>query len=146
LRNTNKGNCVIMKVERPTPGSQPMFQRLYLSLAAMKQGFLECCRPVIGLDGCFLKGPYKGTLLVAVGRDANNNIYPIAIVVVEAEIKESWIWFLECLVSDLGCHARHVRPTFISDRQKVSFTTYIILHFIFFFFYLFFDNFFFSLC
>jgi hypothetical protein len=52
-------------------------------------------------------------------------MYPIAIAVVEAEIKESWTWFLECIVSDLGSHARHVRPTFISDRQKVSFITYI---------------------
>jgi len=34
-----------------------MFQTLYMSLAAMKQGFLEGCRPVIRLDGCFLKGP-----------------------------------------------------------------------------------------
>jgi hypothetical protein len=89
LRQTNKGSRVMMKVERPTPDSEPMFQRLYKSLAAMKQRFLEGCRPVIGLDGCFLKGPYKGTLLAAVGRDANNNMYPIAIAIVEAEIKES---------------------------------------------------------
>ncbi|XP_062177170.1 uncharacterized protein LOC133882086 [Alnus glutinosa] len=74
LRQTNKGSCVMMKVERPTPNSEPLFQRLYMSLAAMKQGFLEGCRPVIGLDGCFLKGPYKGTLLAAVGRDVNNNM------------------------------------------------------------------------
>jgi len=80
---------VMMKFEKLTPESYPMFQRLYLSLAAMKQGFLEGCRPVIGLDGCFLKGPYTGTLLAAVSRDANNNMYQIAIAVVEDEIKES---------------------------------------------------------
>jgi len=57
LRQTNKGSCVMMKVERPTFASEPMFQTLYMSLAAMKQGFLEGCRPVIRLDGCFLKGP-----------------------------------------------------------------------------------------
>jgi hypothetical protein len=129
LRQTNKDSCVIMKVERPTPDSEPMFQRLYMSLTAMKQGFLEGCRPVIGLDGYFLKGPYKGTLLAAVDRDANNNMYPIAIAIVEAEMKESWTWFLECIVSDLRSHARHVRPTFISDRQKVSFITYITFFF-----------------
>jgi hypothetical protein len=129
LRQTNKGSCVMMKVERPTSASEPMFQRLYMSLAAMKQGFLEGCRSVISLDGCFLKGPYKGTLLVAVGRDDNNNMYPIAIVVVEAEIKKSWTWFLECIVSNLGSHARHVRPTFVSDWQKVSFITYITFFF-----------------
>jgi hypothetical protein len=36
LRQTNKGSCVMMKVERPTPASEPMFQRLYMSLVAMK--------------------------------------------------------------------------------------------------------------
>jgi len=50
-------------------------------------------------------------------------MYPIAYVVVEAEIKDSWIWFLETLVSDIGHHKRHSMPTFISDRQKVSYGT-----------------------
>jgi len=34
LRQTNKGSCVMMKVERPTPASEPMFQRLYMSLCS----------------------------------------------------------------------------------------------------------------
>jgi hypothetical protein len=67
LRRTNPGSCVLMKVERQNPNLPAKFQRLYLSLAAMKKGFLEGCRPVIGLDGCFLKGPYKGILLAAIG-------------------------------------------------------------------------------
>nr|KAJ0216107.1 hypothetical protein LSAT_V11C300133080 [Lactuca sativa] len=33
------------------------------------------CRPVISVDGCHLKGSYKGKLLVAVTKDANNNYY-----------------------------------------------------------------------
>ncbi|XP_059461899.1 uncharacterized protein LOC132190869 [Corylus avellana] len=118
LRKTNKGTCIMMKVERPNPNLPPRFQRLYVSLAAMKKGFIEGCRPIIGVDGCFLKGAFKGQLLAAVSRDGNNNMYPIAFAVVEAETKDSWIWFLETLVSDLGTHDRHARPTFISDRQK----------------------------
>ncbi|KAK8611716.1 hypothetical protein V6N13_131760 [Hibiscus sabdariffa] len=39
---------------------------------AVKQGWIEGCRPFIGVDGCFLKAVIKGALLVAVGRDANN--------------------------------------------------------------------------
>ncbi|TYJ15670.1 hypothetical protein E1A91_A10G199100v1 [Gossypium mustelinum] len=35
-------------------------------------------RPLIGLDGCFLKGPFKSEFLKSVGRDANNQIFPIA--------------------------------------------------------------------
>ncbi|XP_059436479.1 uncharacterized protein LOC132169463 [Corylus avellana] len=82
----------------------------------MKKGFLDGCSPVIEVDGCFLKGSFKGQLLVAVGKDRNNNMYPIA--VVEAETKDFWTWFLEILVSDLGVHERSYRLTFISDRQK----------------------------
>jgi hypothetical protein len=110
-----------MKVDRPNLDLPPKFGRLYVSLAAMKRGFLEGCRPIIGVDGCFLKGPFKGQLLSAVGRDGNNNMYPIAFAIVEAEVKDSWVWFLKTLVADLDTHGRHDRPTFISDRQKVTF-------------------------
>jgi hypothetical protein len=119
LRMTNKGSCVMIKVDRPNPHVAPKFGRLYFSLPAMKKGFLDGCRPVIGVDECFLKGPFKGQLLAAVGQDGNNNMYPIAFGVVEAENRESWTWFLETLVFDLGVHERGCRPTFISDRQKV---------------------------
>jgi hypothetical protein len=54
----------------------------------------------------------------AVGRDANNNMYPIAMAVVEVETKDCWTWFLEVLVTDLG-PTRH-GLTFISDRQKIK--------------------------
>ncbi|XP_062164908.1 uncharacterized protein LOC133871483 [Alnus glutinosa] len=64
LRRTNPGSCVMIKVEKTNPNLPTKFHRLYMSLAAMKKWFLEGCRPVIGLDGCFLKGPYKGILLV----------------------------------------------------------------------------------
>jgi hypothetical protein len=57
--------------------------------------------------------------MAAVGRDANNNMYPIAMAVVEAETRESWTWFLETLVAHLAPCGPH-GWTFISDRQKVS--------------------------
>jgi hypothetical protein len=90
LRRTNVGSCVMMKVDRPLPDIPTKFQLLYLSLAAMKRGFLAGCRPIIGLDACFLKGPHKGQLLATISRDANNQMYSLAFAVVEAEIKESW--------------------------------------------------------
>ncbi|GKA74366.1 hypothetical protein Tco_0780668 [Tanacetum coccineum] len=37
----------------------------------------KACR---GLDGCFLKGLKKGQLLTCVGRDANDQMYPVACV------------------------------------------------------------------
>jgi len=66
-----------------------VFQRIYICFDACRRGFLDGCWRVLGLDGCFLKGPMKGELLSAVGRDANNQIYPIAWAVVEYENKDS---------------------------------------------------------
>jgi hypothetical protein len=58
--------------------------------------------------------------MTAIGRDANNNTYPISMAFVEAETKDSWSWFLEALLADLG-PSGVPRWTFISDRQKASF-------------------------
>jgi hypothetical protein len=58
--------------------------------------------------------------LVAVGRDPNDNIYPIVIAVVEAESKDNWFWFLETLVADLGLNGS-IGWTFISNKQNVYF-------------------------
>ncbi|WVZ12836.1 hypothetical protein V8G54_017366 [Vigna mungo] len=63
-------------------------------------------------------GKYGGQLLTAVGRDGNDQMLPIANVVVEVENKESWTWFLEHLIEDLGGEAVCVGCTFISDQQK----------------------------
>uniref|UniRef100_A0A2N9GBQ0 F-box domain-containing protein n=1 Tax=Fagus sylvatica TaxID=28930 RepID=A0A2N9GBQ0_FAGSY len=43
--------------------------------------------PIIGLDECHLKGVYGGQLLSAVGRDGNDNLFPIAMAIVEAETR-----------------------------------------------------------
>ncbi|VVA36592.1 PREDICTED: transposon, partial [Prunus dulcis] len=93
LRKTNPGTTT--KVQ--------LFQRLYVCLGACKAGFIAGCRPIIGLDGCFLKGVYRGQFLAAV--------------VVESECKESWVWFLELLVKDVEI-VNQFGYTFISDKQK----------------------------
>ncbi|KAK4404861.1 hypothetical protein Sango_0854700 [Sesamum angolense] len=74
-------------------------------------------RPIIGLDGCFLKTCYGGQLLVAVGRDGNDNMFPIAMVVVQVENRENWTWFLGELLDDIGGLGTSMW-SFISDRQK----------------------------
>ncbi|KAL8457748.1 hypothetical protein ACS0TY_035568 [Phlomoides rotata] len=52
-------------------------QGFFIGFSGLKQGFLSGCRPIIGLDGCFLKTFLGGTLLTAVAKDGNNQMYPI---------------------------------------------------------------------
>lgn len=59
----------------------------YICFVAMKFGFINSCRKCIGFDCCFLKGVCKGKLLVAVAKDRNNQMFPIAWVVTGVEKK-----------------------------------------------------------
>ncbi|XP_028770139.1 uncharacterized protein LOC114727614 [Neltuma alba] len=87
-------------VDRPR-----VFKRLYVCLEPVKRGFMKVCRPIIGLDGCFLKGTYEGILLVVVARNPNDQYFPLAVAVVETENKDSWTWFLKQLFDDIGSMA-----------------------------------------
>ncbi|XP_021740125.1 uncharacterized protein LOC110706514 [Chenopodium quinoa] len=62
-------------------------------------------------------GPFRGQLLVAVGRDGNNQMFPLAWVVVGVESTDTWSWFLHLLGSDLGT-SEGAGYTFMSDQQK----------------------------
>jgi hypothetical protein len=117
LKRSNPGTSVHVALDPEE--TDHVFQRIYICLAACKRGFLDGCRRVIGLDGCFLKGPMKGELLSAVGRDANNQIYPIAWAVVEYENKDSWGWFLGHLQKDICIPYGAEGWVFITDKQKV---------------------------
>ncbi|XP_020410864.1 uncharacterized protein LOC18790822 [Prunus persica] len=117
LRKTNPGTTTKVQCDFNEQLGHPVFQRLYVCLGACKAGFIAGCRPIIGLDGCFLKGVYRGQFLAAVGIDANNKTWVIAYAVVESECKESWVWFLELLVKDVEI-VNQFGYTFISDKQK----------------------------
>ncbi|KAL6141539.1 hypothetical protein ACLB2K_059827 [Fragaria x ananassa] len=50
--------------------------------------------------------------------DADNGSYVVAWAMVEAESKDSWIWFLELLAKDLNIEHEGRGWIFISDKQK----------------------------
>lgn len=112
------GSTVLVMTEDGDLDERKKFKRFYTCFGPIKQGFKSGCRPLVGLDGCHLKGPFGGQLLTAVGSDANDGMYPIAWAVVEAENSDSWNWFLQQIVEDLGID-NSGSWTFISDRQKV---------------------------
>ncbi|MBA0618602.1 hypothetical protein Godav_027922 [Gossypium davidsonii] len=98
----NPRNTIKMAVNRFTLESLPHFKRLYVCFGALKRRWKEGCRPILDLDGCFLKGPFKGLLLAVVGKDGNNQMYPVAWANIEGECIDSWAWFLSLLTPSLG--------------------------------------------
>jgi hypothetical protein len=50
-------------------------------------------RPVILVDGTFLTGKYRDTLMMVAAVDLENQIVPIAYALAEGENNESWSWF-----------------------------------------------------
>ncbi|CAL2228840.1 unnamed protein product [Prunus armeniaca] len=66
LRKTNPGTTTKVQCDFNEQLGHPVFQRLYVCLGACKAGFIAGCRPIIGLDGYFLKGVYGGHFLAAI--------------------------------------------------------------------------------
>ncbi|WVZ99338.1 hypothetical protein U9M48_044659 [Paspalum notatum var. saurae] len=100
LLRSNPGSTVVIK--RDTDAAGHVFQRMYICLDACKRGFMAGCRKVVGLDGCFFKDATNGELLCAIGRDANNQMHPIAWAVRHHKNNESWDWFCDLLFRDIS--------------------------------------------
>ena len=120
LQAQNPDTTIKIDVDRNCAPDSPtrQFRRIYVCLGGLKGGFKAGKRDLLGLDGCFMSGPYPGQILTAVGVDPNNGIYPLAYAVVESENKAAWKWFLDCLGDDLELF-KNSNFTFVTDRQKV---------------------------
>ncbi|KAH1247549.1 hypothetical protein GmHk_06G017433 [Glycine max] len=87
------------------------FHRVFWTFSQCKEAF-KYCKPVIQVDGTFMYGKYRGTLLIATTQDGNSHVLPLAFAVVEGETLTAWSWFLAhlrehvtdkdgiCLISD----------------------------------------------
>ncbi|XP_014517233.1 uncharacterized protein LOC106774701 [Vigna radiata var. radiata] len=115
LLRSNPGSTV--KVEVDSVNGEAVFKRFYVCLKGCKESFVSY-RRIISLDGCFIKGQYKGELLTAIGRDPNDQMLTLAYAIVKVENKETWSWFLQLLVEDLGGNEVCGRCTWMSDQQK----------------------------
>ena len=118
IRKTNVGSKVMLQTEMENENVEPKFKRMYIRYNAQKVGFLGGCRPFVALDECHLKGRFGGQLLSATAKDGNDNIFPVAMTVVEQENKDNWIWFLEQFADDIG-KPKELNLVFINDRQRV---------------------------
>jgi len=118
ILRSNPGSTCVVKVGEEDETGQKIFEGFYVCFNALKKAFFGGARRLIGFDGCFLKGVCKGQLLVAICRDENNQMLPIAWAVVEVENQFTWTWFLELVKNDLDLGEGH-QLSIITDMQKV---------------------------
>ncbi|XP_016192018.1 uncharacterized protein LOC107632893 [Arachis ipaensis] len=110
LLKCSPGSTVrITTISHPNPAEDPTFDKMYICLYGCKNGFRMGCRPLIGLDGAFLKTRFSGQILAA--------IYVIAYAIVPVENTNNWRWFLELLHKDLRSYTQN-GWCFILDMQK----------------------------
>ncbi|KAF7839859.1 uncharacterized protein G2W53_008341 [Senna tora] len=64
--------------------------------------------PIVQIDGTFLYGKYRGTLLIATSQDGDTHVVPFAFAIVEGENKEAWSWFLS-----------NIRQHVVKERQNL---------------------------
>ncbi|GKB27430.1 hypothetical protein Tco_0866831 [Tanacetum coccineum] len=73
LEQKNEGTVTRIKTD-----DKGVFEMLFIAIGASIRTFLHYLRPMLMIDAAHLKGLYKGTNLVVVAMDGNNQIVPIA--------------------------------------------------------------------
>jgi len=92
-KDTLPGTVVDLKMKIGGDGST-MFHRPLWAFYPCIHGF-QYCKPVIHVDGRWLYGKYRRTLLMVVAQDGDNRTILIAVALVEGETKEGWGFFFE---------------------------------------------------
>ncbi|KAI8553513.1 hypothetical protein RHMOL_Rhmol05G0021900 [Rhododendron molle] len=90
------------------------FKRLFVAFSACIYGFKHL-RPLLFVDGTFLKGNFKGSLLSVSAKDGDKGLFPLCIGVADFESNENWLWFMEKLRGILDGDTRSI--VFVSDRN-----------------------------
>ncbi|KAH9626059.1 hypothetical protein KSS87_001984 [Heliosperma pusillum] len=96
LKTTNPGTVVKFAYKVGGPSNVRVFDRVFWAFGPSIRGF-EHCRPILTVDGTHLYGKYKGVLLIAIGVDANDQIYPLAFAIVDCESIDTWGGFMDCI-------------------------------------------------
>ncbi|XP_074306598.1 uncharacterized protein LOC141641850 [Silene latifolia] len=103
-----------------TPEKPLQFKSLFVSFNAQFRGLIEGCRSLIGVDGTHLMGNHGGVLLSAITMDGNNEIFPVAVGVVEAENKETWSNFFDILSKCFLKVGEKTGPSYQIGRRELS--------------------------
>ena len=72
LKRVDREGCFKLEISWDSERNVVVFKGIYICFSGLRKGFLEGCRPIINLDGAFLKTMIGGALLSAIGHDGNN--------------------------------------------------------------------------
>ncbi|WVZ64280.1 hypothetical protein U9M48_013826 [Paspalum notatum var. saurae] len=100
VEKTNPGSLVDIEFEQV--GKKMRFTRMFVALKACVDGFLDGCRPFLGVDSTHLTGKWKGQLASATAIDGNNWMFPVCYAVFGSETTENWSWFFSRLHQAIG--------------------------------------------
>ncbi|KAH9779794.1 SWIM-type domain-containing protein [Citrus sinensis] len=108
LTTANEGT--VTHLEQDGDGN---FLYYFVALGSSIKGFIQYIQPVIAVDGTHLKGLYRESMFVATCLDGNNQLYPLAIGIIDSENNDAWEWFMMKLHGVIGDRPELV---IISDR------------------------------
>jgi hypothetical protein len=83
----------VPKAEVMGPEGRQYFLHAFWIFGQYVEAFKHCC-DVLSIDDTFLSGKYEGTMLNAIGIDADCQLVPLAFAIVEKENICNWGWFL----------------------------------------------------
>lgn len=92
----------IVEVDHVSVNGKNHFSRMFVALKPCVDGFLNGCRPYLGIDSTVLTGKWRGQLASAIGVDGHNWMFPVAYGVFESESTENWAWFMDKLHMAIG--------------------------------------------
>ena len=101
MADINDRNIVTIEVTTDHPLRPEVFNRMFVFLYDTAYAFKTRCRTLLTIDGWEIDGPYKSVMLVAVCRDGNDVVLPIAFCEVQEENLDSWAFFLTNLTYGL---------------------------------------------
>ena len=100
VERTNPSSIVDIEWEKS--GSKMRFTRMFVAFKSCVQGFLNGCRPFLGVDSTVLTCRWRGQLASASAVDGHNWLFPVAYGAFESESADSWKWFFEKLQVAIG--------------------------------------------
>ncbi|KAI9919125.1 hypothetical protein PsorP6_011445 [Peronosclerospora sorghi] len=98
LQEADPSTVVKSKTQAINGSNEGRFHSVFIAPGAARQAFKHM-RKFVVVDGTFTKNRFVQTLLLAVGRDANDQLVLLAWTVVLNECTDTWTWFMIALMT-----------------------------------------------